>query len=286
MSDCGTPLVIEESSINLEWKGVHLEKGHSPYFYPKNIYTESFYFALSISASSNWKIYTETSSEDIIAEPGEVWLNPPYVPFTHEVNTPCFFILLLIEEQEMYKNFEDRLPQENLNFLTRYNVNDVSLSNMIQLFYNEVRNSGKNGKKYFDNLKKLFSSYFIRNYSDYTDHYSNKPQSNLSESKIQSIHNYILDHITEDISIDDLSFQVGFSKFYFLREFKKFTGITPYQFILKLKLERAQELLRLTNKSLTEIAYELCFSDQSHLNRAFTKLFGETPKKYKSNFLH
>lgn len=286
VSNCGSPLVIEESSVNLGWKGVLLEKGYSPFFYPKNIYTETFYFALSISASTKWKAYTDASSKDIKAEPGEVWLNPPNTPFTHEVNVPCYFILLLIEEQELYKNFDEKLPEQKLNFLTQYNINDVSLANVIHLFYQEVKNSGKNGRLYFENLKKLFSSYFIRNYSDYSDIISKNQQSNLNEAMINSIRNYILEHISEDISIDDLAFQLGLSKFYFLKEFKKFTGITPYQFILKLKLEKAQELLRSTNKSLSEIAYELSFSDQSHFSRLFTKTFGESPKKYKSNFLH
>ena len=286
ISDCGSPLVIEESSLGLGWKGVLLEKGHSPFFYPKNIYTDSFYFALSISASASWKTYTDANAKDIKADPGEVWLNPPNTPFTHKVNVPCYFILLLIDEQEMYKNFDEKLPSQRLNFLTQYNINDTSLANMIQLFYQEVKHSGKNGKLYFENLKKLFSSYFIRNYSDYTDILSDKQQSSLTESMVHTIRNYIFENLSEDISIDDLAFQTGLSKFYFLKEFKKYTGITPYQFMLKLKLEKAQELLRHTDKSLSEISYELSFSDQSHFTRAFANAFGESPKKYKSNFLH
>ncbi len=220
ISDCGLPLEIEESSVNLGWKGVLLEKGHSPFFYPKNIYTESFYFALSISAPTSWKTYKDSSTKEIKADPGDVWLNPPNTPFTHDVNVPCYFILLLIEEEELYRNFEEKLPSQKLNFLNQYNVNDLSLANIIYLFYNEVKNSGKNGKLYFDNLKKLLSSYFLRNYSDYADIINDKPQSNLSESNIHIIQNYILNHISEDISIDELAFQIGLSKFYFLRELK------------------------------------------------------------------
>ncbi|HMW06812.1 MAG TPA: hypothetical protein PK079_17755 [Leptospiraceae bacterium] len=50
ISDCGDPLEIELSSRHLGWKGVLLEKGWSPYFYPNNIYTNSFYFALALDS--------------------------------------------------------------------------------------------------------------------------------------------------------------------------------------------------------------------------------------------
>lgn len=47
-SDCGNVLVIEKSSEKLGWQGVVLEKGTSPHFYPNNVYTPYFYFALSL----------------------------------------------------------------------------------------------------------------------------------------------------------------------------------------------------------------------------------------------
>lgn len=284
ISDCGSPLFIEESSAFLGWKGILLEKGYSPYFYPSNIYTESFYFALSISAGTNWKTVNGANSQEIKTEPGDVWLNPPFTPFTHEVGVPCFFILLLLDEEELYKNFDEKIPERKLNFLTQYNVYDLSLEYLICLFYAEVKNSGKNGQVYLDNLKKLFSSYFIKNYSDYNDILNNKSVTRINQSLVNSLEQYILNHLSQEISIDDLAFQTGLSKFYFLKEFKKFTGITPYQFILKLKLDRSKELLRETDKSVSEIAYELSFSDQSHFTRTFTKTFGYSPKNYKKQF--
>lgn len=284
ISDCGSPLFIEESSVDLGWKGVLLEKGYSPCFYPSNIYTESFYFALSISAGTNWKSVNGVNSKEIKTEPGDVWLNPPFTPFTHEVKVPCFFILLLLDEEELYKNFDERIPDNKLNFLTQYNVYDLSLEYLIRLFYAEVKNSGKNGKVYLENLKKLFSSYFIKNYSDYNDILNNKSVTRINQSMVNSLQQYILNHLSQEISIDDLAFQAGLSKFYFLKEFKKFTGITPYQFILKLKLDRSKELLRETDRSISEIAYELSFSDQSHFTRTFTKTFGYSPKNYKKQF--
>ena len=59
-SNCGHVLDIEFSSVDLDWPGVVLEKGSSPFFYPKNVYTPYFYFALALEGELHWSI--ETSS--------------------------------------------------------------------------------------------------------------------------------------------------------------------------------------------------------------------------------
>lgn len=284
-SDCGDPLEIELSSRDLNWEGVLLEKGWSPHFYPVNIITESFYFALAVSSPATWKASSGNKVEQIKADPGEVWLNPPDTPFTHEVNEPCFFIILLFDEAELYKNFREKLPARKLNFLNQYNVNDPSLAGIINLFYEEAKNEGRNGRIYLDSLKKLLSGYFIKNYSDYQDIISDKQRTTLSEPMIESVTKYIQYHVYDDITIDTLAFNIGFSKFYFLKEFKKAAGITPYQFILKHKLEKAEELLLRTDKPIIEIALNLGFTDQSHFTRTFTARYGVSPKRYKSNYL-
>ena len=66
-----------------------------------------------------------------------------------------------------------------------------------------------------------------------------------------------------------------------MRLFKQTTGISPHQFILQLKIERAKQLINKTQLSLTEIAYELGFTDQAHFSNAFKKIIGVAPRQYR-----
>lgn len=286
ISDCGEPLDIEISSRNLGWNGILLEKGWSPHFFPKDIVTESFYFALSIPFSSKWKASFPEKIGEIKTEPGDIWLNPPNTPFTHEIGEPCFFIILLVDEMELYKHFEAKIPHEKLSFLSQYSVKDNVLSNIINLFYEEVKNAGRNGKLYLETLMNLLSNYFIRNYSDYQDIISNKKNAVLNQEMIESIHKYVQANIHDEISIDALAFKMGLSKYYFLKEFKNATGITPYQYIVKMKLDRAVQLLLQSDQSIAEIAVDLGFSDQSHFIKTFSSKYKVSPRRYKSSLLH
>jgi AraC-like DNA-binding protein len=89
---------------------------------------------------------------------------------------------------------------------------------------------------------------------------------------------YIEEHLHERISLADLALQGGLSLYYFARRFKDVTGASPKQYILMKRLERAHLLLSQENVSVSEVAYQTGFTDQSHLVRYFKKYWGLTPK--------
>ncbi|MEG4942592.1 helix-turn-helix transcriptional regulator [Microcoleus sp. F4-D5] len=68
------------------------------------------------------------------------------------------------------------------------------------------------------------------------------------------------------------------SPYYFSRAFKQSVGISPHQYVIQQRVERAKQLLLQGNMSLYEIAIACGFTHQSHLTRHFKRLTGVTPK--------
>ena len=99
-SDCGSVLNIDFSSSHLNWPGIILEKGSSPHFYPDNVYTPYFYFALALDQDLHWNAKTSDGIEELKTSPGEIWINPPNSPFSHQISETCFFIILAIKEKD------------------------------------------------------------------------------------------------------------------------------------------------------------------------------------------
>lgn len=282
-SDCGEQFEIELSSADLKWQGIKVEKGRSPYFYPKNIVTPYFYFAMLIDSHFNWIAINDGENNVIDAIEGDIWINPPNTPFTHIVSDSCSFILFTIEEKTLFMHYNDTIPNHRFKFLNSYNIRDDNLKYFIYLFYNEMILKGSNGYNYIDGLIKAFSNYFIKNYSNYSAALTGREESRISFEKMNIIDKYIQDNIFNEISIDSLAKLIGISKYYFLKEFRKYKGITPYQYILHKKLETSKNLLGKSGKPIIEIAYDLGFSDQSHLNKLFKKYYGLSPKKFRNN---
>ncbi|WP_116086531.1 helix-turn-helix transcriptional regulator [Tropicimonas sp. IMCC34011] len=83
------------------------------------------------------------------------------------------------------------------------------------------------------------------------------------------------------MSIAEMAATVNLSESWFSRVFKATTGVTPHQWQLTQRIERARTMLSETTLSVTDIADQLGFSDQAHLTRAFRQEVGETPAAWR-----
>ena len=94
--------------------------------------------------------------------------------------------------------------------------------------------------------------------------------------------NYISLHYMEDITIDDLTAQTHMSKASLQRKMTAFTGLSPMQYIHRIRLNQAALMLQEKKKSVAQIATEVGYNSLSSFNRKFLDYFGMSPTKYKS----
>lgn len=97
---------------------------------------------------------------------------------------------------------------------------------------------------------------------------------------------YIKANLNEKISIDSLSNKACMSKATFYRLFKRELGISPNDYILAEKMNRAKELLARPGNKIAAISYELGFSDSNYFIRAFKKIVGVTPGAFQMQAIH
>lgn len=281
LSSCGEVLEIEFSNHELKWPGVVLEKGSSPHFYPTNVYTPYFYFALALDKDLSWNIQTPEGLAALKTTPGNIWINPPNTPFTHDISEPCYFVILAVEEQTFLENCQLNLKGKELQFLNNYNVQDETIKGIMELFLLEAKANGQNGFTYLKNLLSLLANHYIQNYSNYSDlENARNTDSKFSQTQVNKIDQHIEQNMGSPITVEDLAGLLNCSKFYFLREFKKLVGVTPYQYLIDKRLEQAKLLLSQPNANIGAIAYDLGFNDQSHFTRTFKGHFDLTPKQY------
>jgi AraC-like DNA-binding protein len=97
---------------------------------------------------------------------------------------------------------------------------------------------------------------------------------------------FINEHQTEDLSLDQVARSVNTSKFYFCKVFKKATGINFTDYLSRVRTERAKNLLLNPNLRVSEIAYEVGFQSLTHFNRVFKRILGRSPTDYREQLAH
>lgn len=98
--------------------------------------------------------------------------------------------------------------------------------------------------------------------------------------EIEKIIEYMHQHFGEKLSVGILAKLINMSESHFIRIFKKEIELTPMEYLIKLRIEKAKKLLMSNTKSITEIAFLCGFNSTSHFSSCFAKQLGMTPSAY------
>ncbi|MDD3832784.1 MAG: AraC family transcriptional regulator [Oscillospiraceae bacterium] len=131
-------------------------------------------------------------------------------------------------------------------------------------------------------LQTIFTE-ILRNY-DYIDRRKVvKPLSGADILNLNTVMRYIDSHLDSDIRLKELADIIHISPAYFSTMFKRFNGISPIEYIVNRRVQRAIELIKTSSVSLTEIAISCGFNNGTNFYKAFRKVTGRTPASYRRN---
>lgn len=88
----------------------------------------------------------------------------------------------------------------------------------------------------------------------------------------------------EELDLDALATAAGISKYHFLRLFTATYGVTPREYLSRRRVERAQDLLRATNLTVTEVCHAVGFSSLGSFSSRFRALVGESPSAFQARY--
>jgi AraC-like DNA-binding protein/ligand-binding sensor protein len=110
-------------------------------------------------------------------------------------------------------------------------------------------------------------------------------QKNAEPPIVKRAKEYIYEHHAEELSLARVARAVSMSTFYFCKTFKKVTGINFTDYLSRVRIEKAKNLLLNPNLRVSEIAFEVGFQSLTHFNRVFKRLLGQSPTEYRAQLL-
>lgn len=103
----------------------------------------------------------------------------------------------------------------------------------------------------------------------------------LPKASLRTALNYIGDNLAENLVLPRIAREVGMSPYHFSRMFKLSTGLSPHQYVMHQRIERAKALLRDTDLPVSMVAREVGFASSSHFAQQFRRLVGVSPRSFR-----
>jgi len=267
------------SSQGLNWKGFVIER-HSvePDERPESI-SEGYILGLWCNTVIGDHPNGRGGHVPYTKHPGTITFAPPgIVPAVRQRNR--FEIILCALEPAFVSCVEDELNQPPTTRLPyRTGLHDATLRQLMRLLEAEASQGGPLGRLYADHLAHALVMRFLLHGSTQRGN-AFATASPLPRHLLQRVMERMHD-LVADLNLQTLAAETGYSRSHFLRMFEAATGLTPHRYLLQLRLERAQKLMRKGSTSLIDIAALCGFSSHAHMSRVFRQLLGVTPSQYR-----
>jgi len=202
----------------------------------------------------------------------------------HAVNKEeCEGLFLALDPQFVSQIAYEAVNPDSIELVPTFIQSDPLIYNLGIALKSELEFDNLGCRSYVDSLATALAAHVVRKYST---RQLKLPQysGGLSRYSLRQALNYINDNLHQDIKIANVSALLGMSPYYFCRLFTQSIGISPHQYLIQRRLERAKLLLKKTDLSITEITAEIGFSSQSHFITLFKKQLGTTPLQYRKEF--
>jgi AraC family transcriptional regulator len=194
---------------------------------------------------------------------------------------PSGRILVSIDETIMQRAAEELGKTDVPSFTTNWNLHDHQLKLLITEIDREMESGWSTGLLYGDLLGMAFAVALLQKCTGETN--STPPvRGGLHPMRLKRVIEYIEANLAREVRLTDLARVATMSHFHFARVFRSSIGVTPHQFLMERRVDRAKTLLLLGRRTITEIAHECGYPSGGHLARAFRKSVGASPTEWRN----
>lgn len=206
-----------------------------------------------------------------IARAGQVLLLDCNTPHSYAAQGKCSFTFVHFagaQSKELYEEIERSIG--NLIPMTDPNALHEAIGEMLSCMRSEHRmNEGETSALIYSMLMKLL------------EYSGSSGAGSMGNPIVDRAVAYIQTHLTDKLSVEEVAANVGYSVSYFSHMFAEETGLSPYQFVVKSRVEQAQMQLKTTRLTIQEIAFQCGFNSAANFCYTFRRMTGMSPHEYR-----
>ena len=268
------------TSLHAGWNGIFLGHFRTPAYESPEICTP-FWHGLLIFPKTSAPIQAQRTLDGKIQHEqvveGDIVITPAQATHRSCWNAEHEFTVIAIASDVFARAVDESAEPSDVELLPHFSTSDGLVLQIGLALKGVLENNPQGSRLYAETMSNALAVHLLQNYS------ARQPilreySGGLSKHQLRQIIDYINGHLDRDLGLAELAAIAQMSPHYFTRLFKQSMGLTPHQYVICRRVERAKELLRNRELSIAEVAYSVGFANQSHLNRHLKRLLGVTPR--------
>ncbi len=221
-------------------------------------------------------------THDALYRHGDFTITPADVPFFARWQDTENCLQLQFSDRWLRSVAQETLTgsRDHLTLVPTFQSRHGQIAAIAMLLLTELQHQQPSGALYLDSLTQALTVQLLRQHGS-TQAQLPSYEGGLPPYQLRQILDYVENHLIQDIKLADLAQLLNMSPFHFGRMFKQSVGVSPHQYVIQQRVERAKCLLKQGDRAIIDIALDCGFSSHSHLTKQFRQLTGVTPTAFR-----
>ena len=278
------PSRVVLSSVGTRWNDILVEQHNVPNCELADVtYKRQHVVAINIGHSTTWETKKEGRFQRFFKARGAISFFPSDQPFCGrlKVERDMFAdVLFLALDPVFISRVAEGLEfdTDRIELVRQVRSTDPTLHHIGMALRAGIQTGAALDRMYAEALSTALAVHLLREYGAAVPG-PKRQYGGLPREKLARAVAYIQDQLNTDLTVSGIAQAVFLSPYHFTRLFKESTGQSPYQYVVEARVRKAKELLTTGKFTISEVAYDVGFVDQSHLTRHFKRIFGLPPKR-------
>lgn len=265
-----------------EWTGVKVHRArvlpgrmleHKAAYHEINVNLGGHLITEKISASGS-RVMTRGAT-------GNLCLTPAGQPVGAFWDKPLDNMGILLNPDFVVQTAIENRFSSNFEFAEIYKNKDLLIQQIGLTLLDESNSATPSGRLFADSLIQTLLLHLLKNYSTASAAAGETASGGLSGYRLRRVTEFINENLEEDLSLAAIASVADLSQYHFARAFRRTTGLTPQQYLMQQRIERAKELLAKDDLPIVEVSLRTGFKNQSHFTTLFRKFTKLTPKNWR-----